>query len=363
MDDRKKTIRELEDQKRRDEASIDTVLEKLGAALLPRIQDDSAADVAEYHHLLNEIREAEALIEAAQNDIAQLKSLEEDIQKKEQSSAGQSKELTARYTRMGEYILNEDDFEPFTQPYREQLEVLVPKIKSLEDRLGVLDDRGDANVFTWIGKNAKGMVLRSFLGKNQSNLQRIYAAAGEKFVLATPYDAVANAGAREILDDIEAARQVVRELGTELSGLREERRRITESFSAEGGPLKKIQVLERRIDNSREQLRAVYLRHGKQAEERAGDADAAGVSLFNEADRELLGQIAAFRDAIGNLEGHIIKLQASLDIDEERTKIARMEKSIAEHRQRIAAGEGAIAGLSHSIEEANNRLKELSKLL
>jgi hypothetical protein len=40
-----------------------------------------------------------------------------------------------------------------------------------------------------------------------------------------------------------------------------------------------------------------------------------------------------------------------------------MEKSIAEHRQRIAANEGAIAELSHGIEEANNRLRELSKLV
>jgi chromosome segregation ATPase len=370
MDERKKEIKELETQKRDTLAAVDGTLESLGASLLPRLED------AEYRGLLEEIGNSELAIAEAEGDIRRLKLLEEEILEKEEKSAQQAKDIAAFYTRMGELTLEEPGFESYSQPYRGELETLVPKIKSLENRLELLDERGEGNVFSWIGKSAKGMVLRSFLGRNQSNLQRIYAAAGEAYALSAltgqkpmlpgvssggepeeepaepPSRLFGNPELSELLEKIGAARKGAAEINQELSALREERRRINKSFSAEGGPAKKIQILERQIAEYREKQRAKHLRRGREAEQAVGE--------FTPEEEELLEKVRVLRETAADLDRRIEKLQAALDIEEEQKHIEKMEKAILEYRQRIAAEEEAIGDLTKKIQDSNLRIEELS---
>jgi chromosome segregation ATPase len=383
MDERRKTIRELEEKRREDLHAIDLILEDLGKTLLSRLEtrtgvpeaqegkgDLSSGDLAEYHRILKEIADSEEYIQAIEADTCRLKDLEEDILRKEQRNSEETKELSQLYARLGELLLEDPSFSDFTGPFRRQIEALVPKIKSLEDRLEDLEGGNQNNVFTWIGKSAQGMVIRSFLGKNQGNLQRIYTAVGEKFSSAAFGTPVLNPGVLSVSGEIEAARKRILELNSALNALRDERRKIGDSFGAEGGPVKRTQSLERHIARSREQLRSLYLRYGGRAAAggggvgggASGDTEGEFASLLTGEDTLLLDKIGRLRDTVGEYDKSIEKLKASLAIDAERAEIGKMEKSIEAHRQRIAAGNEAISELERHIEESNRRIQELMEV-
>ncbi|GHT75099.1 hypothetical protein FACS1894124_5970 [Spirochaetia bacterium] len=392
MDERKKTIRDLEEQQKTNAAAIGALLEQLGESLLSRrteglktgglqtgglqtgglqtggLIDTAAGDavsfdaeLAEYQRLLKDISDSEGYIAATEGDVARLKKLEEDIRGKEQDGAEQTKGLGRLYTRIGELVLEDSEFSAFAQPYQAQLESLIPKIKSLEGRLDDLGGKEDPNVFAWIGKNAQSMVLRSFLGKTQGNLQRIYQAAGEKFALSASGVAVSSAPVLDALRAVDDSRKAQGALSTELALLREERRRINESFSVDGSPVKKIQGLQRHIAHAREELGELHLRYGELAE--ASPTAAEFAPMLTAEDRLLLERAGTLREAAAENETRIEKLKASLAIDEEREKIAKMTKAIEEHRQRIANSEGAIRDLSDQIAAAEGRIGDLSQTL
>ncbi|MDR2020105.1 MAG: hypothetical protein LBQ14_04990 [Treponema sp.] len=392
MDERRKTIRELDGKKREDLQAIDLILEDLGKTLLLRIDGSADArealtgtsgdpssleDLAEYRRILKEIADSEEYIKSIEADALRLRELEEGIFRKEQHNAEDARELSQLYTRLGELLLEDPGFSDFTEPFRRQIEGLVPKIKSLENRLEELEDGNQNNVFTWIGKSAQGMVIRSFLGKNQGNLQRIYLAVGEKFSSAGSREAIANPGVLSVWGEIDGIRQRVLEQNASLNVLRNERRKIGDSFGAEGGAAKRTHSLERHIAHSREQLRSLYLRYGGRIAEDAaaigviGEVVAGGAigvlekgpaSLLTDEDRLALDKIKQLRNTIGEYDKSIEKLKASLAIDEERDEIAKMEKTIEAHRQRIAVSNEAIGELERHIEESNRRIQELMEV-
>jgi chromosome segregation ATPase len=371
MDERKKTIRELEEKKREDQNAIDLILENLGRTLLSRIAGSSGAagaaegrssseDVAEYRRILKEIADAEDYIRSIEADSLRLKELEEGILRKELDNSEQVKALSRLYTRLGELLVEDAAFSGFTGSFRRQIETLVPKIRSLEDRLGDLEDGNQDNVFTWIGKSAQGMVIRSFLGKNQGNLQRIYTAVGEKFSASGLEEPILNPGILSVLGEIEGSRKTILGLNSALNELRNERRKIGDSFGAEGGPVKRIQSLERHIAHSREQIRSLYLRYGGRIA--GGGSEDEFASLLTPEDTLALDDIKQLREIIEENDKSIEKLKASLAIDAERAEIDRMQKSIEAHKQRIAASNEAIADLKRHIGESNRRIQELMEI-
>jgi chromosome segregation ATPase len=405
MDERKKTIRELKEKRREDLLVVDGLLEELGAALLERIvpAEDSAGevpgeeeagleasdaeaagpepegprhasqsagrtdympsppDVTEYHYLLREIDDSEGKIRDIEAGTARLKDIEEAAQRTEQASSGQIRTLSALYTRLGEYVLDDSSLAEFAEPYRTQLDDLVLKVKSLEDRLNILNDKGESGVFSWIGKNAQTVVVRSFLGKNQKNIQKIFAAAGEQFLRSSLRDGDVDAGIAGVLGEIEDMRKALADSNGELVRLREEQRRIDESFGSEGNPQRKIRALERRIADFRERLRAVYIRYGARLEKSASSKRPAAFLIADE--KALLDRIGGVRKTIKQYDERIETLEASLAIDEEREGLAKKERAIVEQRQRITAAEGAIGDLMGQIDQAKLRIEELSKKL
>jgi chromosome segregation ATPase len=368
MDERKKAIRELEDKGREGSHSVNLMLEDLGESLLVRFSGEEAAlspredspCLAEYRRLLKEIADSEALIKTIEADVEHLKEIEEQITQKEQQNSGHTKNLSDSYARLGELVLQEPLFENFSASYRHQLETLLPKIGSLEERLAELEDKEGANLLNLIGKNAQRMVIRSFLGKSRENLRRLYQGAGERFINAGSRDLPAGEIPR-LLDDIDDGRKIASDIAADLALLREERRRIGDAFVAEGGPVKRVQGLEKHIGHIREELRKVYLNFGVQAADPSHGEQFAG--SFTEGDRLLLEKIEKGRETLTAYEVRIEKLKASLAIDEEKAEIEKMNRTIEEHKQRIAAGEKSIADLESRIETANRHIGELSLLL
>ena len=353
MDERKKTIKDLENRKKAELASMDALLVQFGEALLPRIRDE----VPEYRLLTQDIHDSEESIRTAQANIARLKQLDEDMCRKEHENSELNKTISLLYTRVGELVLQDTEFEEFAGPYRIQAETLLPKIQSLEGRIEALGEREEPNVFTWIGKGAQGMVLRSFLGRNKSNLQRIFSAAGEKFAQNAPTEAIDNASVLDALGEIIGFRETRAAAQTEITVLKEEWRRITSSFAPEGGISRKIPVLERHIAETREKLRALFLHYGGLVFESPERPEYA--AILESADRRLLDRVDALKSAVTENERRIEELRASLAIDEEKVKIGKMERSIAFHRRRIAESKESIRELDGRILDANKRIEKL----
>jgi hypothetical protein len=357
MDDRKKMIKEYEDKKREALASIEAMQEKLGASILSHSEQDDDSD---YCRLNRDINDSEAYIAAIEEDIARLKALEEDIQTKDQETTARAKDLSRLFTRLGEYVL-EDDCIDMVKPYQAQAETVYSKIKSLEDRLEQIEDRGDGNVFTWIGKNTQGVVLRSFLGRSRNSLQKIFTAAGEKYSQSVSLETGVGGRIKPVLGEIDVINKELAILGVAITRLKEERRHINDAFSSDGGPVKKIQTLERHIAHSREELRDVFLRYGREVE--AASDGGAVVPLMEEAEIQVLEDIRKRRQSIREYNREIEKLEAAIAIDEEKAAIAKMEKTIKDHEARILASEEAITSLTAQIGGAKVRIEDLTKVL
>jgi chromosome segregation ATPase len=357
MDERKKAIKDLENRKRADLASADALLAQLGEALLPRMRDEAP----EYRLLIQDIDDSGESIKAAQADIARLKQIEEDIRRKEQDGSELGRGIFLLYTRVGELVLQDPAFGEFAGPYRAQAEALLPKVQSLEDRLETLGGREDPNVFAWIGKSAQGMVLRSFLGRNKSNLQRVFSAAGEKFAQGAPGAASGNPSVLEALGEIGSSLKAQSAVQAEIAMLKEERRRIGASSAPDGGPSRKIPALERHIEELKEQLRALFLRYGAFVAGLPEQPEYA--AILESGERQLLDRVAGLKNAAAENGRRIGELKASLAIDEEKAGIGRMERLIADHRRRIAESEKSIRELDGRIGEAKKRIEDLSRAL
>jgi hypothetical protein len=392
MDDRKRQIGELEQRKREQIVSLEALLTRLGEALLGREagsgQEENPAfeELADFRRLKKDIVDSEAAIQAVEDQIRRFRELEETIEVKEQEESAGSKELAVVYGRLGKLLLDEaaDSADvavgagagapalavaDFCAPYRDQAEALLTKVLSLEERVAGLEGRDGGNVFTWIGKNAQGLVLRSFLTKAQENLDQLRRTVGERYsrrdVAALPDSEKGNAGEIENLcADIELKHAEVRVLSQELAELKEERRTISISYNSEGGPIRQIQTLKNHITHVRDELKALYRRIG---------AEMAGVdgierrqiidSLIAPEDRDDLDNAARISQSIHDNETMMAKLQASLDIDEEKERIEKYLRLIAEKREKIAQAEKSIMEFEENIRVSEASIEKLKALL
>jgi DNA repair exonuclease SbcCD ATPase subunit len=370
MDERKKTISSLEEKKREIQRTVESLLEKLGKNLLAGLDKEGAGsfpdELEEYRRILGEIAKSEESIRVIEADTLRLKDLEGEIGGKEKDSSVKTKELSALYAHLGENILETS----FAATYKEQAEALVQKIQSLEDRLRELDEGKHINIFTWIGNNTQGMVLRSLVTKNQAGLERVYVEAGEKYFSHHERGTADNPDKPAIADllaQVSGIRRELAELNESLTGLRNERRKVIDSLGTEGGSrssgfAKKIKTLERHISHAQEQLVGLCIRFGGHFADIVEEGASEEEDLLREGNKAVLGKVRKLREEIAEYDTNIEKLRASLLIDEARAGIEKMEKAITGHRQRIAASENAISGLQKQIEESNRRIQELMKI-
>jgi hypothetical protein len=379
MDDRKKQITELEQRKREHIISLETLMTRVGEALLERAagsgQEGNPAfeELADFWRLKKDIVDSEAAIQAVEDQIRRFRELEETIEVKEQEESAGSKELAVVYSKLGKLLLDEaasaaGEYADFCAPYRDQADALLTKVISLEERVSGLEEREGGNVFTWIGKNAQGLVLRSFLTKAQENLDQLRRTVGERYsrrdVVALPAGGNDIAGEIENLcAEIERQRAEARTLSQELAELREERRTISISYNSDGGPIRQIQTLKNHIAHVRDELKALYRRIGAEMAgvdsiERRQSID----SLIAPEDRDDLDNAARISRSIHENETMIEKLQASLDIDEEKARIEKYRRMIEEKREKIAQSEKSIMEFEECIRVSEASIEKLGKI-
>lgn len=377
MDGRKKQINELEQRKREQIISLDALLTRFGESLLGRVtgssqeSDSVFEEMAVYRRLKKDIADSEAAIHAVEEQMRRFRELEESIAAKEREEGAGTKELAVVYGKLGKVLLDDPNagyYADFCAPYRDQSNALLTKVISLEERLAGLEEKESGNVFTWIGKNTQGLVLRSFLTRAQENLEVLRRNVGERYsrhdVPELPAGATENGSAfspsaaiEDIRGDIERRRAEALVLQQDLTDLREERREISGSHS-EGGPIKQIQTLKNHIARARDELKALYRRIGAEAASLNG-ANSKISSIVIPEDAHDLDNAARISRSIHDDEAMIEKLQASLAIDEEKAKIEKYRKMIQDKKDKIAQAEKGIMEYEEHIRVSEATIQKL----
>ncbi|MDR2543861.1 MAG: hypothetical protein LBC80_10505 [Treponema sp.] len=374
MDDRKKRIDDLLKNSQETRVSLDTLLENFGEKLYSRTNEIGGEykakadfeDINQYKAFLLDITESNATIGKIEEKNRRFKELEDAINSKEHEERDRAREMNGVYRRLGKALLNNSKYSDFTSLFKEQADALKAKLESLETRIGELDKKEGGNVFTWIGKSAQGLVLKSFLSKAQENQEQLYHNVGERFGnrdLVSSDDDVAMIHAE--LDVLRSFSQTTQD---EIAVLKDEKRIISASFGLDGNPQKQIQSVKNHIIHVKEALGVLYKNFGAQASgimdeqinpERRYFID----TIVTVEDGEVIGRAVRLTQALADNEKAISKLRASLAIDEEKSKIEKYQKSIEDKKKRIDELESAIKDLEESTSDCEEYIKELEKQL
>jgi len=367
MDDRKKRIDDLQKNSQESRASLDVLLENFGENLYSRTKDMSLEfeDIDLYKVYLQDIAESNAAIGKIEEKNRRFKELEEAIDIREQGEKERAKEMAGIYRRLGKALLENPAYSDYTSLFKEQADALTAKLESLETRIGELDNKEGGNVFSWIGKSAQGLVLKSFLSKAQESQEQLYHNVGERYSSRdslSQSDDVAN-----IREEIDSLRAVSRSAQDEISVLKDEKRMISAGFGLDGNPQKQIQSVKNHIEQVKESLRALYRKFGAQAsgidEEIKPERKYFIDTIVTAEDAESIGRAVRLNQAIVDNEKAIGKLKASLAIDDEQSKIEKFKRSIDEKKGKILDLEKAIADLEESVRDSESSINELQKQL
>ena len=369
MDERKKTIRDLEEKKQADILARERLLEGLGEALLQRVGEKEAftegtgkqpdAVVADYRKLLKDIAESVDTIKSLEQEILQLKKLEEKISEKEKEKSGVEEEFLEACTKLGQVLLEDPDYVDAGGLMRQQEESLRAKIDEQEIKLEELEERR-GGLIAWLGKNAQKAVSKTLISKNRSALQKVYRNVGEKF-LSSGYEKDLEGESAEASEKSFELKELLSSKTNELNDLKEKRKTTIASYGAEGTPAKRIKALEKRITRTKEELPAVYLRFGSLAADNAGKE--ALSSIIQEQDLLVLERAEILASKIVEKEQEIKKTKTLISIDNEKTEIEKLKSAIVKQQQKILTAEDIISDLEKQIAEAEQNIEELQLTL
>jgi hypothetical protein len=353
MDERKKNIKEWEQQKQEEIRLIQRMMEDLGESLLSR--GDTGEFSGEYQRICREIEDSEGLIKVITEDVFRLKQAEEAISLNERTLARVKDDLGQLYYDLGKKILEDPAQGEFAEPHKRLLYTLNDKVKSLEDRIELLGAREPANMLVQMGRNTQALLLRSSLEKAQTAVNRVYETAGEQFTCREQGEAEKPEAVPEEIGELWKQAEALKAGGARL---REERRKLFDSLHTQGGPVKRIRALEKQIGRLKNELRGVCGKYGELILEK----DREGDRSFDQEDQRFIQKIQESRNYIDDIGKRIEKAQASLAIDEEQAAIARMKKTVLDQCGRIAAAQKAIEDLEERIRKAEQRIEELKKI-
>jgi hypothetical protein len=373
MDERKVSIRELEEKKRETREKLTRLLGSWGETLLSRLDtedsDRFSGELGQYRHFLETIALYRGRIRTLDEDSLHLRNLEKELETADAAAAEKTGALHKLYARLGETVLRNDGAFAAEAPLKAQADDLAVRIGARQEQLGELEEGKSAGIFAWIGNNTRRALLRSRLSKDLTGLNRIYASLGEQFFasLERPGEDAGDLPAGDIPAQIRALRQELALLEESRETLRDRQGTLKDSLGIEGNTrnfsaAKKIREAEQRIAREQEQLSDLCAAFGNQIYELFADRETGESDWLQAEDKTILERSREMQNQIAGHEAAIEKLRASLRIDEKRNAIEKMKKSILSHRQRIAASENAIAGLEKQIEESNRHIEELMKL-
>ncbi len=223
--------------------------------------------------------------------------------------------------------------------------------------------------------------------KAQESLEQLRRNAGESYSRDYKFSeagnlSAKNAGIEDLCAEIEGKRAHSDALSSDAAVLKEERRKINSSFSAEGGPVKYINAIRNHIADVQNELKALYRRMGaecasidrKDAAQPAVAAQPASAaqpaerkqtldSLLLPQDREVLENVSRVDRTIHDCEEEIKKLEASLAIDNEKAKIDKLRMMIQEKRNKITKAEQDIAEYEEGIKDSEAFIQKMQNLL
>ncbi|MDR1445172.1 MAG: hypothetical protein LBI94_09875 [Treponema sp.] len=362
MDERKKTIGELEFKKKESLRSLEILYEDFGEALFSRFpgQETLLGETAEeYLKFQKEIADSQDLIQLAEADNRRLSDLDAEILSEEREDAALKAEIPGACADVGRDAVQEESFVSVLGLYRQQANQIIPRLEEAKAKLDELEDRAGPGFLGWVGRNTQGTVYRALAAKHQSSLKKVYIAAGEQ--LAAPEHEALVFG-HDVEDAVRSLRDMKESAAARirvLEELREERRRLKVAFGAEGGPLKRIQNLEKHIAFIRSELKTVYRRLGEQAAGQGQEFQ----GLFQPEDQQIIEAGRQHRETIAGYNREIEKLKTAITIDEKKAEIEKMKRAVTEQQQRITRAEERIREINAQIEETEARIEELSKLL
>jgi len=367
MDDRKKRIEDLLRNSQESRSSLDSLLINFGETLYSRLKEGQPEfeDFSQYNAYLQDIAESNVSITKIEEKNRRFQELEDAINHKESEERERSREMSAIYRRLGKALLENSAYDDYTSLFREQSDALSTKLGSLETRIGELDNKEGGNVFSWIGKSAQGLVLRSFLTKAQESQEHLYHDVGERY--STRESASKDDEVAMILAEIETLRGISKNAMDEISSLKDEKRIISASFGIEGNPQKQIISVKNHINQVNEALRNLYKKFGMQAAgiddditpERKYYID----SIVTEEDSEIIGRAAKLNQSLAENDSAIIKLKASLAIDDEKSKIEKYKRTIEDKKEKIIEFEKNIKDLEENVRDSETIIQELEKQL
>jgi len=367
MDDRKKRIDDLYKNNQEARSSLDALLENFGEKLYIRTKDMQSdfEDIVQYNIYLQEIAESNAAIGKIEEKNRRFRELEDAIEAAEQENKEREKEIAVIYRKLGKALLENSLYDDYTSLFKEQADALTAKLESLESRIGEIENKEGGNVFSWIGKNAQGLVLKSFLSKAQESQEQLYLNAGERYSRrdSVSYDETVS----EILAELERFREISRSSADALAVLKDEKRIISAGFGIDGNPQKQIQNIKTQLLKIREELRALYRNFGAQAAginedikpERKYFID----TIVTAEDGEVIGRAVKINQSIAENDKAISRLKASLAVDDEKAKIEKYKKAIEDKKSRITDLENDIDDLEQSVRESETAIQELQKQL
>jgi uncharacterized coiled-coil DUF342 family protein len=368
MDDRKKRIDDLLKNSQESRSSLDALLENFGENLYSRSKDMQInfEDIDQYKSCLQDIAESNVAIGKIEEKNRRFRELEDAINTREEEEKERAKELSAIFLRLGKALLENPSYDDYTSLFKEQADALAAKLESLETRIGELDNKEGGNVFSWIGKSAQGLVLKSFLSKAQENQEQLFHEIGERY---SGRDSVSDDGdVAAIRAEIDHIRGISRSAMDEIAVLKDEKRIISAGFGIDGNPQKQIQSVRNHISQVEGTLHSLYRNFGSQASgimdeditpERKYFID----TIVTAEDGETIGRAVRLNQSIFDNEKAIAQLRASLAIDEEKTKIEKNIRAIEDKKNRIAEFEKAIAEIEESVRESEAYIQELQKQL
>ncbi|MCL2093851.1 MAG: hypothetical protein FWH12_06620 [Treponema sp.] len=372
MDDRNKSIRELEDAKRAHKEERDRLLEGLGNSLISRIGDSEpfektdvthmgsspAKVLTEYRTLQGEITQSEDMIKSLEADVLRLKELEGTIAQKEEEEGRLTKELEEAQLELGQALLEASDPMVDQMPNSPKIQenMFLAKITEQENRLIELEER-EGGIFAWLGKNAQMAVAKGLLLKNRSGLQRLYRSVGEHFVSAGQGSAMG----WELTQRAVELKGTLSTLAVDLAVLKGERRNIGDLFGAEGSPARRIQGLQKHIDQVKGEFPGVCLRFASLALEKEGRDSLS--ALITEEDKPALEAAAALNERMAEKDEEIARIQRAIKVDELMAAIEKMRKGISTQEQRIGEAQAQIASYEKQISETQGQIEELQKFI
>ena len=384
MDERRTTIRELEERKSSDTQARDHLLEGLGKALIQRIgteepfkektppaegEETPGIVLGEYRLLQRELEESWEIIKSLEADIQKLKDLEEEISAKEKEYSGLEKELEQVYVVLGRALLSDSEFDSIAGSAKHQEELLLEKIHDQERRLDELEER-QGGILAWLGKNAQMAVSKALLLKNRSSLQRLYYNTGEKYLNLDPGKDL-DTEAAEAFENAHDLKTNMKALAHDLTVLKAERRKITDHFGQEGAPSRRILALEKHIVNVKGEFPKIHLRFGVLAAAavgKKGEGKKTGwkktlFALLEEDDLDVLKKAEQYAKQIAAAELEIKRLNAAINIDKQKGEIDKLNKAIDGQKQKIAFAEEAIDGFKKQIAQSEKAIQELEEFL